>query len=152
MDEFMPIPSFHFNVELDNESVRFQEVSGLEANLEIEEIIEGGNNLFKYRVPTRQTYGNITLSKGVIKENDSFHEWFKGAMLKLASISNFSDGRIKTLKIDLMSPGKDAEIVRSWQLVGAFPIKWSISCLTASENKISIESVEVTFQYLESLL
>jgi phage tail-like protein len=151
MDEFIPIPSFYFSVELDGEPVRFQEVSGLEVNIETEDLIEGGNNLFKYRLPTRQAYGNITLSKGVIKEDNAFHEWIKTAMLTQASLSNFAEGRVKTIKIDLMSPGKEAEAVRSWQVVEAFPIKWSISNLSASEHKIAIETVELAFQYLESL-
>ena len=151
MDEFMPIPSFYFNVEVDSEEVRFQEISGLEVNLEVEELIEGGNNLFKHRLPTRQTYGNITLSKGVIREDDAFNIWIKTAMLRQEVLINFSEERVKTLKIDLMSPVRDTEAVESWLVVNAYPIKWSISSLSASDNKITIESVQLAFQYLESL-
>ncbi len=51
--ELMPIPSFYFNVEVDDVSVDFQEVSGLEARMEVEDVVEGGNNRFKLRLPVR---------------------------------------------------------------------------------------------------
>ena len=146
--EFTPIPSFYFKVELDNEEISFQEVSGLEANLEVESVVEGGNNLFSHRLPVRQTYNNITLNKAVVEEEDDFYQWIRDSLLLQENIVNSSFGeRVKTIGIHLMSP-KSAEEIRSWYIVDAYPIKWSISNLDASESKIAIDSVDLVFQYL----
>ena len=41
--------------------VRFQRVSGLGATIDTMTIVEGGQNLFSHRVPTRVSYGNLIL-------------------------------------------------------------------------------------------
>lgn len=148
-DGFSLIPSFYFKVEIDGEQVSFQEVSGLEASMETETIIEGGNNLFTHKLPVRQSYGNLTLSKGVVRETDDFYQWISSVLLEQETISNSFHENLRSISIDLMSPGDQTE-VRSWQIVNAYPVKWSISSLNAEESKITIESVELAFQYLTS--
>lgn len=148
--ELMPIPSFYFNVEVDDVSVDFQEVSGLEARMEVEDVVEGGNNRFKLRLPVRQTFGNITLAKGLIAEDNAFYDWVTGVLMKDHELSDFGSKQIKSLKIHLMSPGPDQEIVRSWMVQNAYPVKWSVSNLNAMENKIAIESVELAFEFIET--
>lgn len=150
MDEFMPIPSFYFSVELDGVAVHFQEVSGLEVSMEVEEITEGGNNLYKHRVPTRQSYSNITLARGVMSEDNPFYLWVQAVLLKQETLNNTFGKLTNVLSIYLMSPS-DNEIIKSWQIIGAYPIKWSVSNLNATENKIAIETVDLAFQYLESI-
>lgn len=151
MEEFMPIPSFYFQIEVEDEIVAsFQEVSGLEVSLEVEEVIEGGNNLYKYRLPTRQAYSNITLSKAIVNEDGPFYEWVKDVLLKQESLDNSFVGKVKTILIHLLSP-QDKEEVRSWQIVDAYPIKCSVSSLNAAENKICIETVDLAFRYLEDI-
>ncbi len=149
--ELMPIPSFYFSVEVDDDAVDFQEVSGLEARMEVEDVVEGGNNRFKLRLPVRQTFGNITLAKGIIADDNAFYEWVTGVLMKDLELGDFGDKYIKSLKINLMSPTPDKEIVRSWMVQNAYPVKWSISNLNAMENKIAIESVELAFEYIETL-
>jgi len=70
-------------------------------------------------------------------------------LLRKGAISAKFGGQLKTVKVDLMSPAE--EIVRSWQIVNAYPIKWSASPLHAAEHKIAIETVELAFEYIESV-
>jgi phage tail-like protein len=43
----------------------FSECTGLEATLQVEEYNEGGENRFVHKFPTRMTYSNIVLKRGV---------------------------------------------------------------------------------------
>lgn len=151
---FELIPSFHFVVEIggerDGERVSFQEVTGLEATLELEEVTEGGNNLFKHRLPVRQSFSNITLIKGVMNEEEEFHAWVSSSLLSQESIDASFGDRVKTIRINLLSLDGAIE-VRSWQLVNAYPVKWSTSSLNAGENKIAIDTVELAYQYLTEI-
>ncbi|HEX6181118.1 MAG TPA: phage tail protein, partial [Chitinophagaceae bacterium] len=66
---YYPLVGFHFKVEFsgvgnsDNDT-RFQEVSGLTAEIGTEELQVGGENRFSYRLPTRARFGNLVLKRG----------------------------------------------------------------------------------------
>jgi phage tail-like protein len=75
-----PLPAFNFLIALLDTSSAFSaiksgvmglalggfsECSGLESTLEIEEYLEGGVNDRVHRFPTRFTYANIVLKRGV---------------------------------------------------------------------------------------
>src|SRR5262245_51040378 len=46
--------------------IRFQKVSGLSATVETKSIEEGGQNLYKQKVPTGINYNNLTLERGMV--------------------------------------------------------------------------------------
>lgn len=150
MDDFILIPSFYFEVEIGGQTVSFKEVNGLEVSLETEEVIEGGNNLYKHHLPVRQSFSKLILAKGVVNESDSFYEWVKEVLLLQETLDNSFGKKLKTILVHLKSP-QNGEKIRSWQVVNAYPIKWSVSSLNAMENKITIETVDLAFQYLESI-
>src|SRR6266487_6271275 len=81
--------AFHFMVEFfgipgmkDNDS-KFQDVSGLTAELGVEEIKSGGENRFSHRLPTRAKYNNLVLKRGMLTDSGLIN-WFKDA------VENFS--------------------------------------------------------------
>ncbi len=58
MPSYYPPVGFHFRVEFESissesDDTRFQEVSGLNAELGVEELVEGGENRFSHRFPGR---------------------------------------------------------------------------------------------------
>lgn len=69
-----PPTAFYFRVEFgldgiqDNDS-RFQESSGLSAPSEVNEIREGGENRFAYRLPKAVQYSNLVLKRGLISDS-----------------------------------------------------------------------------------
>src|SRR6476659_3511110 len=70
--------SFHFNVNIGGDTkddIRFQEVNGLTAEISVEELVVGGENMFTYRLPNRAKYNNIILKRGMLK-NSRLIEWF----------------------------------------------------------------------------
>ncbi len=151
MNELKPVSSFLFRVETEDDiRVAFQEVNGLNVSRDVEEIIEGGNNLYKHRLPTRKTYGNLTLKRAELMDDDPFCDWIKETLLKQESLDNTFGDQLKTLVIHLVSPVNEEEI-KSWQIVDAYPIKWLVSNFNAMENKITIVTIELAFKYLHEI-
>ena len=70
-----PVAELRFKVELTTPSGpigRFQEVTGLAAELEVKEYPEGGMNDFVHKLPTRVKWPNIVLKRGVTKSDNLF--------------------------------------------------------------------------------
>ena len=68
MGTYYPPAGFYFKVEIvgvagmnEDTEQRFQEVSGLSVEIETEELKEGGENRFSYKLPKRAKYPNLVL-------------------------------------------------------------------------------------------
>ncbi|MET0909196.1 MAG: phage tail protein, partial [Ilumatobacteraceae bacterium] len=72
-DEAVTSATFLFEVD-GVEIGRFREVSGLEVNIETEDVPEGGQNSFVHKLPGRMTWPNITLKRGVT-QSDALLKW-----------------------------------------------------------------------------
>src|SRR5437764_14648871 len=46
--------------------IRFQKVSGLNAEVSTDTINEGGQNLYTQRIPTKINYNNLVLERGIV--------------------------------------------------------------------------------------
>ena len=65
-----PLVGFHFIVAFElfpqmPHDFRFQEVSGLSVDVEMESFKEGGQNRFEHQLPVRTKYSDITLKRGM---------------------------------------------------------------------------------------
>ncbi len=135
--------SFHFSVEFQGVSgvksndIKFQDVSGLIAELGVEEIKSGGENRFSHRLPTRARYQNLVLKRGMLTDSGLI-KWFTDA------VENFSFTPA-TIVIKLLDP--DHQPLQSWTFIKAWPVKWSISEFKASENTVVVETIELAYQY-----
>jgi len=135
--------SFHFSVEfqgvsgLKSNDVKFQDVSGLIAELGVEEIKSGGENRFSHRLPTRARYQNLVLKRGMLTDSGLI-KWFTDA------VENFSFTPA-TIIVKLLDP--DHQPLQSWTFIRAWPVKWSISEFKASENTVVVETIELAYQY-----
>ena len=119
---------------------RFMEIAGLEVNVAVEEIEEGGENNYVHKLPGRMTWPNITLKRG-ITQNDTLLAW-----LNKSSGEQFSANGNKltrsTAAITLIGPA--GQRLRAWEFDGAFPIKWKGPDFAADSNDIAIEELEIT--------
>lgn len=143
---YTPIPSFYFGVSIgnvDDIDSHFQEVSGLEAEIEMEEVIEGGNNSFKYRLPVRTSYRNLVLKRGIILRESRLYSWIESVLFQESNLDNPIE--FNALDVNLLN-GKDKDVVKNWRFEKAFPVKWSLSNFNAQENGLAIESIEFSFQ------
>lgn len=135
--------SYHFKVEfLDvggvvENDIRFQDVSGLTAEMGIEEIQEGGENRFSHRLPTRAKYSNLILKRGMLTDSGLI-KWFTDA------IENF-EFTPSTVVVKLLD--HDHEPLVTWNFIKAWPVKWVVSDFKATENSIVVETIELAYQY-----
>ncbi|MEZ4873956.1 MAG: phage tail protein [Flavobacteriaceae bacterium] len=58
--------SFYFKLSFKGVDAAFQEVSGISKELGVEEVVCGGENRFKYRLPTTTSGQNLVLKRAVV--------------------------------------------------------------------------------------
>jgi phage tail-like protein len=142
----MPIPSYQFSLEIDNVTVAlFQTCTGMEVKRETLTINEGGLNGYSLELPGQMSFGHVTFSAG-LSSSDFYWKWMMTGQL---------DGWIQARNIILTqfrpSPN-EYKPVRKWNFQNAYPVSWKISDLDVSNTeKIVIESLELSFDYFETL-
>lgn len=152
MSAYYPPTGFHFKVEFvgvsgmgtDTEQ-RFQEVSGLSFEIETEEVREGGENRFSYKFPKRVKYPNLVLKRGLLK-GTALLDWFKSAMSTYFTVVLY-EFKPADIMITLLDEADQPAAI--WNIVQAYPLKWAVSDLKASDNSIVVETIELAYQYFE---
>lgn len=126
------LAGYKFWVELDSDLVAgFTECSGIQAEAEVQDWLEGGENTKVHKIPGRTKYGNITLKHG-FTESDALWKWFT-KVLK-------GDFDRKSLSVILMNSKGERKI--TWKFDRAFPAKWVGPEMKATGNAVAIETVE----------
>ncbi|MEM6770800.1 MAG: phage tail protein, partial [Bacteroidota bacterium] len=115
----------------------FQEVSGITAKLETEEIKEGGQNRFTHHVPGRAKYDNLVLRRGLMVRSSALGEW----CLSIFKQNLNKQIEPKTIRVALLDANTDGDgAIMSWVFTNAYPIKWEVSSLDAQKSEIVVES------------
>jgi phage tail-like protein len=130
---------FHFKVEFGpnsaDQDIRFQEVTGLSAEVTTEELREGGLNEYAHRIPTGAKYGNLVLKRGLVNDSE-IAEWCRDA------VENFVFAP-KDVTVTLLN--EEHEPLATWSFRRAYPVKWSVSDFKAQENALAVESLELAY-------
>lgn len=113
----------------------FQECSGLETQLEVEDFKEGGLNDRVRKFPTRVGWSNIVLKRGVAFGDDlwNWHAAYTTGKGKRR------DGII-VLENDLHVP------LKIWQFTRGLPIKYTGPSLNAKASEVAIEAIEIVHE------
>ena len=143
-----PYSAFNFLVDLEpgqGSEVRagFSEVSGLNAEVTVAEY-RAGNDRTNYvrKVPGIHKAGDVTLKRGVIGAQN-LYEWLeKGRTGKISEAK-------RDIVVKLQSEDR-ADVVVSWKLRGAMPIKWTGPTLTAKGGgDVAIEELVLSVETIE---
>lgn len=128
----------HFALEIEDTTVGyFHSCSGLEAEYETYPYSEGGLNDFVHQLKGRKRYGNLTLTRGVTR-NNSLLEWF-----------NTSKTRTERGSITIKMYDANLQLVQSWAFSAAWAVKYSGPRVDADgANGMSIESLEIAHEGL----
>lgn len=140
-----PPGAFFFRVTIDGAVGHFQEVSGLEHEIEIEEIADGGNNGYKIKAPTRIKYNNLVFKRGLVHSGNE--SWAK--FQQLFPIATGPNQPITHVKVEVELLDEKQTTIAKWTAPKAFPVKWNIGGLNAMESKLAIESVEFAHHGLD---
>ena len=84
-DTYYPPGGFYFTVSVlgtgtalavaSGVDASFQEVSGIEAKFNTEDVTEGGENRFVHRLPKPASYSNLVLKRGIVSVTSFLVEW-----------------------------------------------------------------------------
>jgi phage tail-like protein len=141
-----PFTGFHFLVVFEifpqvPNDFRFQSVTGLTVDVELDTYKEGGENRFVHRLPGRNRYSDLVLKRGMTLVS-GVTAWC------LDSIENFNYKPTNML-ISLLN--EDHLPVSSWYIANAIPIKYSISDFNAEQGQIVIESMTIRYEHYKTL-
>ncbi len=134
-----PIRGFRFTVECDGiQKAGFSEITGFDISIEAIEYREGNEQTTVRKLPGLTKYSNITLKAGVIDE--TLYEWIKDC----------TEGTIERqmLTINALGEGGD-EVMATWTIEQAWPVKYTAPEFKASGNDIAVESVELAHEGLK---
>lgn len=137
-----PPVSFFFRVDfqlggVQNTDSMFQEVSGFNAELQTEEIKEGGENRYSQVLPVRARYTDLVLKRGLIV-NSAVVDWCRDAIENLV---------IRPVTVTVKLLNEKSQPLLTYNIVNAWPKKWSVSDFNAQESKIVVETLELSYQY-----
>ncbi|WP_299683510.1 phage tail protein [uncultured Dokdonia sp.] len=135
---------FYFSIALDGtEQGVFQEVSGISNEMNVEEVLGGGENRFKYKLPTTISNKNLLFKRGMFSSESPLLKWCKDTLEGGLSQSI----QTKNTTIELMN--QNGEVFMSWEFVNAYPVKYLISDLKSQENKVLVEMLEFAYAYFQ---
>jgi phage tail-like protein len=146
MTDYYPPWGFYYRVDFigsqERNDVRFQSVSGLSVEYDMEEYKEGGENRFAHKLPVRTKYADLTLKRGMLTgpsvlTGNSVVKWFLDAFL---------DRTFTPRELSVILLNEKGEPLRTWSVAHAVPKKWSVSDLNANESSLVIETLELSYR------
>ncbi len=134
-----PNPKFRYKVEIDGiEAGGFTEVTGNDITIEAIEYREGDMTAeTPMKVPGLKKYGNLTLKQG-LADSKVLYDWLASGL----------QGAVerKTVTITLNNDSQAA--AASWQVINAWPTKYTAPDLNATASEIAIETLEIAHEGL----
>jgi phage tail-like protein len=153
-----PILTYRFVLELGFiEVAGFSECTGLALETKIMEYKEGGRNWGPLKFPEIGSVSNITLKRGVISgaHVDTLLKWHLDVM-RGEFDSNANPNKRKSSpdedidkRCAIVLQDEAGQEVRRWNLVRAFPVKFSGPELKAMASDVAIETLELAYEAVE---
>ncbi len=141
MDRFGFLGAFHFKVEFlglgaGNVDTRFQSVGGLSVSIEADSLSEGGENRFQHQLPTRTSYSDLVLKRGLTDSSELF-DWFANSAETL---------EIRPLDVNITLLNENHEPAMIWKIIHAWPKKSSVGDFNAEASAIVIQTLELGYR------
>jgi phage tail-like protein len=134
-----PLPKFHFQVQWGGTKIGFTEVTGLEVTTEKIEYRDGASKEYhKVRMPGMQTFGDLTLKRGVFAGDNEYYDWWNTVALNKVER--------RDITISLLNESHEPVVV--WKVKNAWPTKVTSTDLNASGNETAIETLVLTHEGL----
>ena len=146
MAGYTPPTGFHFSVSfgdissMQNDTL-FQSVSGLNIEMETESYKEGGENRFEHVLPVRTKYSNLVLNRGLLVDSDVIR-W---------CLDTFQTLSVTPTNIIVKLLNEEHTPLITWNIVNAWPVKWTVADMNAEESKLFVETLELRYQYFTIL-
>lgn len=134
-----PLPKFHFEVQWGGTRIGFTEVTGLEVTTDKIEYRDGASKEYhKIRMPGMQTFGDLTLKRGIFAGDNEFYDWWNSVALNTV--------QRRDITISLLNENHDPVVI--WKVKNAWPTKVTSTDLNASGNETAIETLVLAHEGL----
>jgi phage tail-like protein len=142
-----PFTAFNFKVELEVQglpnpvcSAAFSECDGLEMNMELKTIREGGNNNQPIHLVGPVSYGQLSLKRGM---TDTFElwDWFERVL------QGGQRGLRGSGVVVMLASDGETEQAR-FLVTGCLPVKLKAPALNAKDGLLAIEEMMIAYQTL----
>lgn len=138
-DAYSPT-SATFNVVVDGKTLgSFMEASGLEVEVDVFEVEEGGQNFFIHKLPGRFKFPNLQLKRGVTSDNGLI------AWIDASSAGAFEKNgmKLKRTTVALVLTSAKGDPLRTWTFYDAFATRWSGPSFTGGSDDYLVEELEI---------
>lgn len=133
-----PIKKYNYKIIMDGITrAGFSEVSAADWSSDPIEYREGTDAVMTVsKMPGLSKYGNITLKWGLSADKE-FTDW----------VINISAGTVERKKITIQAMNDaNTDILAAWEVVNAWPCKYTAPDLNASSSEAAFESVEMAHE------
>jgi len=148
-EAYFPPPGFFFTVAVAGSGTAlqlmsatdgsFQEISGIEARIEIETVSEGGENRFVHQLPKGTKSPNLVLRRGYVTQPSFLSEW--AAQTVGATLNE----PVLTQTLLVMLLGADRIPLVSWNFDRAWPVRWVTGPFDSLKNAVLTEVLEFSY-------
>ena len=133
-----PYRNYRFRVEVEGlEQAGFSEVTGFEASINVIEYREGNELTTPRKLPGLSKYGNITLKWGTT-DSMELYEWLQECV----------EGTIERKTITIIALDEEGNDVATWQVIEAWPVKYSAPSFNGVGNEVALELLEFAHEGL----
>ena len=139
-----PLPAFHFKLvftKTPGADTAFQDVSGIGSEVDVQEVVEGGENRFVHRLPKGAKHPLLSLKRGVADMKSPLVKWCK-AVLEGDFVKPIETREVKVYLLD-----QKQRPVRGWSFTNAYPVKWEMDSFNSTKNEAAIEKIELSYNY-----
>jgi phage tail-like protein len=128
---------YNFRLEIDGITRNgFRECTGLDATSDPIEYREGDEKVFTPRkLPGLTKYSNITLKWG-ITDDASLWDWRKKVI----------EGKAERKNVSIVLMNESGEEKLRWNIVNAWPNKWTGPTFNATANEVAVETLEIAHE------
>jgi phage tail-like protein len=134
-----PLPKFHFQVDWGGTNISFTEVTGLEVTTEKLEYRGGASPEYnKLNFPGMQTYGDLTLKRGVFAGDNEFYDWWNTVALNTVER--------RDITISLLNESHEPVVV--WKVKNAWPTKVTSTDLNSTGTDVAVETLVLAHEGL----
>lgn len=131
-----PFRTFNFLVEIEGIQVGgFSSVSGLQSQVEVRTVREGGVNDTEYKLPGQVSYGDLTLEAGLTAQ-DPMWTWY------LATLK----GNIQRKNGSIYLRDAKGQPAICWNFFSAWPKEWQGPSLDAGQSLVATQRFVLAHQ------
>jgi len=145
-NHFLPA-AFYFKVSFQGAppigDVAFRSVTGLDVEMEVESLKEGGVNEYEHKLPKQVKHGNLVLKRAMMPAENNLGTWVRDIL------ENPFNKTIQTRNVEITLLNEDGDPMYYWTCVNAYPVKWSMDGFDSQKNEIAIETLELIYTELK---